>query len=61
LIEICALDANKQKDAPNGKPPCAAFVFSSAIIFVLYHAVIQTGCGDLGGVNTPDAFINLRY
>jgi hypothetical protein len=27
LIGICALDANKLKDAPNGKPLYAAFVF----------------------------------
>ena len=28
ITGICALDANKLKDAPNGKPACGAFVFS---------------------------------
>src|SRR5690606_16232811 len=39
LIGICALDANKLKDAPNGKPLYAAFVFSAATQCVLDSAL----------------------
>lgn len=38
MIGICALDANKQKDAPNGRPLYAAFVFFDGHLLIAYKS-----------------------
>jgi hypothetical protein len=32
LFRICALDANKPKNAPNAEPPCAALLPSKTLL-----------------------------